>query len=281
MAGLDVGVNAILQIGTTSVYSNISATSPDFNRALQPIIVATGSGNSLIGYRPSTGAKSGFVASFMLPYAAAFTLINAVLAGTPYPITLGLGAAGGALVTGNLCRDLVIAGAEGGIVDVRATWDSIALPVAGTYVLTTPTGDIWKFTDALSVKLVSGAIYTDFSSFSYHIQRVLAAYKGNSPTGIAKYLKTVRTEAMLDATYLKINNAEATASGGTCPVLGDCLLSMTQQCPVGAAPATTLTLGVTQGFYGGWPRVSGGDEEYISEAVTSTAFTGGFAISGT
>ena len=281
MAGRDVGISAILQIGAISVYANISATSPDFNRAMQPIIVATGGSNSLIGYRPSTGAKSGFVAAFEIPYIAGFTLLNAVLSGTPYPVTMSMGTAGGATVIGNLCRDLTVAGSEGGILECRVALDSITLPAPGTYVLTQPAGDIWKFTDAVSTKLTSGTVYTDFSSFSFHVQRVLANYKGNSPTGVAKYLKVVRTEAMLDSTYLKIGDLEGTAAIGNCPTLGDCNVLLTQACPIGANPATTLGFTVTNAFEDGYPKVVGGVEDFISEAASVKAYTGGFVIIGT
>ena len=281
MSVRDVGTNAILSIAGISVYANISATSPDFDRAMQPTIVATGAGNSLIGYHPSTGAKSGFVCAFNVPYIAAFTLLNAVLSTAPYAVQLYLGTAGGANVAGNLCRDMVLSMSEGGILECRVALDSIGLPTVGGVAPTQPAGDIWKYTDAASVKLTSSTVYTDFSAFSFHVARVLANYKGNSPTGVAKYLKIVRTEAMLDATYLKTTDLEGTASIGNCPTLGDCAVSLVQQCPISPALASTLTLTLTNGFYGGYPRVSGGTEEFISESVSARAYGGGYSIAGT
>lgn len=273
---MDVGVDAILQIGTISVYADLQATSPDFNRAMQPIILATGTGNSVAGYQPSTGAKSGFKTKFALPYTAPATLLNAILSSTPFPITLYLGTAGGAKVLNNLCTDLQVSGAEGGGIDCTATFDSSALPTITPTAPSAPTGGVFKFVDATSVLLVSGTTYTDFSRFSFRVTRKLATYKGNSSTGIAKYLKIVRTECMLDADVLKVGDGEGTAAIGLCPTVHDCAVLLTQICPAAGLATTTMTC--LSGFYQGYPQVSGTVEDWISEAVSATSDTASFSI---
>ncbi len=271
----DVGVSAVLSIGGSSVSCNLQATSPDFTRAMQPIILATGGANSLVGYAPSSGAKSGFRVGFDVPYSGGGGLLNAMLSSTPFAIILGLGAAGGSTCTGCLCTDLQVSGSEGGNISCTATFDSTSLPSAASGSASAPS-DVFKFIDVVSATLVGGT-YTDVSRISWRVMRKLAAYKGNSPSGIAKYLKIVRTEAMLGADVLQTGNGELTASIGACPTVADCALSLVQQCVPGGGGGASLALSITSGFYQSAPTVSGGTEDFISLSADATSLDGGFA----
>lgn len=277
-AARDVGVDAILAIGSTSVYANLSGTSVDFNRASQPIIVATGTGNSMIGHAPSTGAKSGFRVTFDLPITGAATLLNAMLGSGGVDITLYLGTAGGSKVLTCFCTDLQVTGAEGGNITVSATFDAINLPTVTPAAPTTPTGDVWKFVDVTSVTLVSGTVYTDVTRFSWRVQRKLAAFKGNSPSGIAKYLKKVRTESMLDAEVLKVGDGEGTAAIGSCPTIHDCSIALAQVCQLDGTPGVaTLTLSTLAAFYPAFPTTPSATEDWILESCAAVGNLGGFA----
>lgn len=272
----DVGVAAVLTISGTSVSCNLQATSPDFTRAMQPIILATGGANSLVGYAPSTGAKSGFKVSFDIPYTGGGALLNAMLASTPFTITLGLGAAGGSTCTGCLCTDLQVTGQEGGNINCVATFESTSLPTAAAGG-SAASSDVFKFIDVVSATLVSGTTYTDVSRINWRVMRKLAMYKGNSPSGITKYLKIVRTEAMLGADVLQTGNAEATAAIGTCPTVADCALSLVQQCVPGGGGGATLALSIVKGFYQSFPANTGTTEDFISQVCEATSQTGSFA----
>lgn len=276
-AAADTGVDCVVTVGGVALPAILRGCTPDFQRQLRPILVATG-GNPLIGYAASTGARSGAQLNFGVPYSGGVAALNALLATTPFDIAIGFGTAGGVTVAGCLTEQLEVSGSEGGDVEARAQLQSINLPAAGTATAGT-IGDIFKFTDVDSFT-GPGKVHTDLSQFSFRVQRTLIAYRGNSATGIPKRLRVGHTEVALDCTYLRDDDSELTASLGDCPTGADSSIAMSAKCSVGAVtqPTDTLTLTALAAVHNGTPRSSGDVEQWIQEAASLIAALGAFTV---
>lgn len=279
----DVGVSCTVEIGTTVVPANLQGCSPDVQRALRPIVLALGLANNLVGYAPSSSAKSGFALDFDLPYGTTgttATLLNTLLASAGNTISIQFGTAGGVSVATCIARQVDISGREGGNINVKAALDSIALPTVGATVAAGATQDVFKFSDFTSAQLPSGTVYTDVNSFGFSVQRTLAAYRGNSTTGVPKRLKITHTEVHTTAEYLKNGDTEGTAflgAGGPnyCPTIANVVLILTQIC---AGSPITLTLTALNSFHDDYPKITSGTEAWVTEQATMLAQTGGFTI---
>jgi hypothetical protein len=279
----DVGVNCTLSIGATVIPANLQGCSPDVNRAVRPIVLALGLANNLVGYAPSTSAKSGFMVDFDVPYGATgttATLLNALLASAGSTISMQFGTAGGVSVATCIASSVAISGKEGGNINCKATLESVALPTVGATVGAGTNQDVFKFSDVASITLPSAVTYTDVNGFSFTVKRNLAAYHGNSTTGIAKRLKITRTEVMTQAEYLKNGDGEGTAflGGGTpnfCPTLGSAVIVLTQIC---ATTPVTLTLTAANSFHQSYPKTTSGTEAWVTEQSDMLASTGAFTI---
>lgn len=269
----DVGSNCILTIAGTSVFAKLQQSSPDFNRAMQPIIVANGAA-PLIGYSPSTGAKSGFKTGFHIPVTGAATLLNAMLSSTPFIVKMQFGATGGASVASCLLTDLTVSGSSGGDIMATAMFESSALPTVGATATAASVVDVFKFIDVTSVTMPTGTTYADVSAFSFNIKRSLSAFHGNSSTGIAKYLQPAITEVKTSSTILKTTDGQGTTAIIPCVTTGDVVILLTQVC----AGGNTLTLTASASFYDGYPTVSGSETQFVEESASCTANLGGFTI---
>jgi hypothetical protein len=272
-----------VEIGTTLVPANLQGCSPDVNRALRPIVLALGLANNLVGYAPSTSAKSGFMLDFDLPYGATgttATLLNAALASAGSTIGIQFGTAGGVSVATCIASSLAISGREGGNINVKGTFESVALPTVGTTVAAGSTQDVFKFSDVASFTLPSGTTYTDVNGFTFTVQRTLAAYRGNSTTGVPKRLKITHTEVLSQAEYLKNGDGEGTSflgAGGPnyCPTVANVVIVLTQIC---ATTPVTLTLTAANSFHDSYPKITSGTEAWVTEQANMKAQTGGFTI---
>ena len=276
----DVGVNAILNINGVAAPAILNACSPDVQRAMRPIIVANG-GNPLIGYAPSTGARSGFRTRFNLPYQGSTAFLNGALTNDPagVPIILQFGDLGGVEIDGCLLEDLTINGAEGGVIEGSATFQSAQSPKVG---VTGTAGDfssgVYHFTDVTSYALVSGNTYTDVHNFSWSVRRTLIAYRGNSPTGRPKHLRVGHTEVHATLDWMKVDDAEANAFLPDCPKTGDVTILLTAIC---ATPGGNLSLTAQQAFMDNYPTQTAGVEAFIMEQANYIAQLGQFAVAGT
>jgi hypothetical protein len=250
---------------------------------VRPIVLALGLANNLVGYAPSTSAKSGFMLDFDVPYGAAgttATLLNAVLASAGSTVAMQFGTAGGVSVATCIATQLVLSGREGGNINAKAVFESVALPTVGATVAAGTLTDVFKFSDAASLTMPSGTIYTDINGFSFTVRRNLAAYHGNSTTGIAKRLKITRTEVITQFEYLKNGDPEGTSflGGGTpnfCPTVGNAVVILTQICGTGPI---TLTLTATNSFEDSYPKITSGTEAWVTEQANMVASTGAFTI---
>lgn len=278
---LDVGVNCTVSVAGVIVPANISGTSPTVSRAMRPIVLALGLANNLVGYAPSTGARSGFTVNFDLPYTVAGSGLNSMLSNTPVTVSMQFGSAGGVSVAGCLATSFSVSGSEGGNISVSITYESQSMPTVGATVAAPPsTLDVFKFNDVTSFTLASGTTVTDVNSFTYTINRTLARYVGNSTTGIPKHIKATHTECSLMCEYLKVNDAEGTAflGGGTpnfCPTVHDMVVNIAEIC---GTDGGTLTLTCASAFYQDYPKSTGATEDYVKEQVTGQAEHGGFTI---
>lgn len=271
------GVECTVSVGGVVVPANVNGTSPSVSRAMRPIVLALGLANNLVGYAPSTGAKSGFQVSFDVPYGAS---ISAMAGATPLTVAMQFGDAGGVSVANCIATSFVVTGSEGQNISVNATYESKSLPTVGATVAA-PGGstDVYKFSDVVSITLVSGAVATDVNSFTFSVTRTLARYVGNSPTGIPKRIRGTHVEASLTAEYVKLDDAEETAfiGDGTpnyCPTIGDMVVSITGIC----GGSGDLTLTAADCFYQDWPQSVGGTEDFVRERVMGQAQKGAYTI---
>lgn len=281
-AARDVAVNATVSIAGVVVPANVQGTGPDAARNMRPIIVAAGLANNLIGFGPSTSAKSGFKVTFVLPYTVTPTNLNAMLATGGVTVAMQFGTAGGATVANCQWTSVKISGQQGGDITVAISYDSSSLPTVGSTVAASGSSlDPFKFSDVTSFQGVSGTVYTDVTQFSFDLTRNLAKYVGNSTTGVPKYLKGTHVESAMMGEYMKVGDGEGTAflGGGTpnfCPTKADMIVILTQICP--AVTAATFTFTASNCFYQNYPTTNVATEDFISESATGTGYTGGFSI---
>lgn len=279
----DVAVNCTVSVAGIIVPANIQGTGPDTTRGVRPIILALGLPNNLVGYAPSTSAKSGFKVTFDLPYAVSGANLNAMLLNTGVTVDIQFGAAGGASVANCFYTTFGVAGSQGGNIVVTIAYDSNSIPTIGTAVAPPPASlDVYKFNDVTSYQAVSGTIYTDVSQIAFDLKQNIAKYVGNSTTGVPKYQQGTHVEASTMGEYLKVNDAEQQAwlGGGApnyCPTLADTAVVLNQICPPGGA-AAGVTFTAHNCFYDAWPTSNVPTEDFISEKVTAMASQGGFSI---
>jgi hypothetical protein len=296
-----LGQECIMTIGIHTVAALLRGTTPNFTYASQPKMTAgpqstAGSGSpaadqSLMGYSPSTGARSGFTVDFQLPYANTVSILTDCLDGAGKTILLQFGSAGAygnvSIVGVDTCiaEQLEITGSEGGDIEVRGTFQSIALPVQTATPATSIAAytDYWRFLDVTSVTTPgnSATPRTDVSSFSFRITRQLAAYRGNSPTGIPKHLRIARTECFLDCTYMLMDSLESGVVIDALPLAtADAKILLTREQPLTGSTATaaTLTLTCLSAFTDTYPTTQGDWETYILEALALKSSNGTYTI---
>lgn len=262
----------MLNIAGAAAPAELRGCTPVMMRATQPVIIANG-GNPLIGFKPSTGARSGFNTQFYLPYASAAAFLNGVLNTAGVDITLQFGTAGGVKVATNLLETLTIQGSEGGIIDCNGTFMSRNKPQTGQTATPGTFGEVFGFEDVTSFMGVAGIARLLVNQFSFKITRKLIPYHGNSKTGIAQRLGVGHTEVDVNCEYLKGDDTEGAAALADCPPTHDVVLLLTSVCS-----GEILRLTQTSGFYDEYPQSVGGTEEYIRERAVSKATTGAFAI---
>lgn len=285
MPGIDVGVDATVSIAGISVPANISGTGPDNTRSLQPIVLALGLANNLVGYSPSSGAKSGFAVLFDIPYSLTAANLAAMLNTAGVAVAMQFGSAGGVSLANCQWFDCQLSGTVGsGNISAKIMYESGDMPIVGATVASPSSSlDVYKGTEIVSCKGVSGTTYTDVDSFTLALTRNLAKAGRNNPTGRPKHLKGTRVEAKMTAKYLKVDDSEGTAfmAGGApnyCPTIGDMVVILTQACPPGGSPAS-LTLTASNCLYDTYPATTGNTEDFIWETVTGFAQKGSYSFS--
>lgn len=277
----DLGINGLLKIGTNVVPATINGCAGAASRALQPIILAYGLSNPVVGYAPSNGAKSGFDYSFDVPYASAAAILNDILTAAGKTIAFQAGTSGGISIPTCIAESLVVSGAEGGVINCRVTTQSVGKVTTGVTV--TPPGgstDVFKFIDATSATLLSGQVRSLFNSFQYTVQGTLVPYRGNSSTGRPVRLKRRNTLCMVTVDYLKEDDLEIDAYNGDptteCQTPATLTVLLTQAC---AGSPATLTLAALLAVYPDIPKNSGTIDTFFTETVNAVATKGTFAVS--
>jgi hypothetical protein len=290
-----IGQECTLTVGSTSVGALLRGCSPNFAYASQPKLSsgpqsAAGTGSvaadqTLLGYSPSTGARSGFAIDFQVPYPGGPFLISLLdISGVMIKLAFGraTGGVGGVSVDTCICESLEVTGTEGGDIEGRATFQSVAPPVQG-YTDSPATHDFWRFNDVTSIMLPGGTAHTDVNAFTWRLTRQLAAYRGNSPDGIPKYLRVARTECFLDATYLKEDDVDAATVIVTLPLLThDAVVTLTQVpfVQIGGTAITPASLVLTckDAFGDAYPQTQGDFETYVQEAFSAKSASGTYTI---
>ena len=279
---IDIGVNATVSVAGIHVPANVSGTGPDASRGLQPIVLALGLANNLVGYTPSASAKSGFAITFELPYAVTAANLTAMLDTAGVIVAMQFGTAGGVSLASCQWLDFSISGTAGsGNITVKATYESSAMPVVGATVSAMDSStDVYKGVEIVSCQAISGTTYTDVDSFTLALTRNLAKAGRNNPTGRPKHIKGTRVEATMTAKYLKDGDGEGTAwmAGGTpnyCPTIADMVVILAQGCAVSPA-GLTLTAAACQ--YDAYPKTDGNTEDFIWETVMGRANKGAFSF---
>ena len=278
---IDVGTNATVSIGTIHVPANVSGTGPDATRGLQKIVLALGLANNLVGYSPSSSAKSGFAVSFSVPYAMTAADIAAIINPAGVDVAMQFGTAGGVSMAGCQWFDFSLTATAGsGTLDCKVSYESNSMPVIGATVTAMDADtDVYKGIEIVSCKGVSGTVYTDVDSFTMALTRNLAKAGRNNSTGRPKHLKGTSVEARMTAKYLKDGDGEGTAWMGVtpdwCPAIGDMVVIMHQAC---ATTPTTLTLTVAACQLDTYPKTEGNTEDYIWETITGVASHGAFSV---
>lgn len=281
-AARDVGVSCTLSVAGIVVPAQLSNTTPAVRRAMRPIVLAAGLSNNLIGFAPSTSARSGFTVSFDLPYLVTPTNVNAMLSTAGVTVSLQFGTAGGVSVTNCQYTSFAVSAQENGNVGITISYESSSVPTVGATVTAAVTSlDPFKFSDVTSFQGVSGTVYTDVTRVGMTVTRTLARYGGNSTTGIPKYLKGTHVEVSAMGEYMKVGDGEGTAwlGGGTpnfCPTKASIIIILTQICP-SASPAT-FTFTAANCFLDEYPTATGGVEDWISETSTGISYSGSFTI---
>lgn len=265
-----IGVQCSVTVGGITVVGLLRGVGGQLQFAGRKILSAFQSGNALFGYAPSTGARSGMSIAFRMPYSSSF--LSGLLNPTGSTITLGFGAAGGLSVATCICEQLTIQGSEGGDIEASATFQSTAFPASGSGTATA--ADYAKFNDVTS--FTGYASHTDVNSFSWQVRRTLAAYRGNSPYGIPKYLEVADQEVLLTGEYLKHDDAEGTTQAAVPVVLVQASVVVGQN-PLYGSGGGGFTLNCDNAYADAYPQVNANLEDYVTERITFQSTTGTYS----
>lgn len=272
-----IGQECTMSVGGLHVAALLRSCSPSFQYSGQPKLSSgpqvSGVDQTLIGYSPSTGARSGFTINFQVPYGGAKAFLDQCLATAGSTVVLGFGGAGSVSVATCIAELLEVTGSEGGDIEGRATFQSTAVPVPGAGAPSTVSLDFFRFLDVTSITALGGT-YTDVSSFSWSVQRLLAAYRGNVPTGIPKYLRIARTECLFTATYLKHDDSEGTQQVTAPPVPVHDVSVLLTRVPLYGDGAESLTLTCNAAYEDAYPQTTGDFETFVTESASYKSTTG-------
>lgn len=275
--GRSLGLQCTVQIDGASGMAMLRGAGGQFSIAARKLIAGSTASplQGLIGYAPSTGAKSGITVSYKIPYSGT-GLINGALSSSAITVTLGFGSAGGLSLSNAFCTSLEVTSSEGGDLEATAMFE-------GTTILAPGGGggpvaaDFFKHSDVAST-VGPGWSSSDISSFTFRVTRTLARYVGNSATGIAKFLEIADTECSLDVEYLKTGEG-ATSAAVTIPLTVSDASVTVGGTPLFASQSNgSLTLSCASAFHDPSPTTNGSEESYVTERSTVKSSTGTFSV---
>lgn len=274
-----VGLDCTLAVGTgggkKSYPAIISGTSPQFNQALQPVILATGDpNNSLAGYTPGQATAGFQIATSAFPDTAV-GLITALLAFTGTDVNLQFGSIGGVSATGCLTTLIEVTASTGGrAMEIRATYETNAVPVAtGTASATTLVERPFYWIDAAAAVLL-GKTHQDVAGFTLRIRRTIARGYFRNAAGLPTYLRVVRQEAEGTVDVALDDVLEITQALQTCPSMGDISFGVAQTCFASPAVGGSVTFTVKKTRYDGLPRFTGDTEQFVVQSIPFRADRG-------
>ena len=275
--GNSLGLQCSVNIGGSTAVGMLRGTGGQLTYAARKIIAGSAASplQGLIGYAASTGARSAIAVDFKVPYSGG-AILTAALAAAGASITLGFGSAGGLTLATAFCESLQVSGSEGGDIECSATFQSTSLLAAGGGG-SPVAADYFKFTDVISCN-GPGFSSTDLNSFVFRIARTLAAYRGNSPYGIPKYLKIADTECSMDIEYLKTSEGATSAAVVQPLQTADASVVLSGNPLVSGGPTGGMTLTCQAAFHDPSPTTNGNLEDFVTERYTVKASLGGYSI---
>ena len=276
--GNALGLQCTVSIGGATAIGILRGTGGQLTYAARKIIAGSSAAplQGLIGYAASTGAKSAIAVDFKVPYGGA-SLLTSGLAAAGASVALGFGSAGGLLLASAFLESLQVTGSEGGDIEASATFQSTSMLSSGGGG-SPVSSDYFKFTDVISCA-GPGFSTTDLNSFTFRITRALAAYRGNSPYGIPKYLKIADTECSMDIDYLKTSEGAGSQAIIQPLTTADASVVLSGNPLISGGSTGSLTLACIAAFHDPYPTTNGNLEDFVTERSTLKSSTGAYTIS--